>query len=78
MIGRPTSGASPSFTVLRMIAVEDVVVADDAQLVEHVPREVGAAVVERRQEAEDLAARRFSFSRIVLMTLTRLVRPFIA
>ena len=36
-------------------AVEDVVVADDAQLVEHVAREVRPAVVERRQQAEDLA-----------------------
>ena len=34
-------------------AVEDVVVADDPQLVEHVPREVRAPVVERRQQAED-------------------------
>ena len=32
------------------------VVADDAQLVEHVAREIGPAVVERRQEAEDLQA----------------------
>ena len=36
-----------------MIDVEDVVVADDAQLVEHVAREVRAAVVERGQQAED-------------------------
>ena len=35
--------------------VEDVVVADDPQLVEHVAREVGAAVEERRQQAQDLA-----------------------
>ena len=34
-------------------AAEDVVVADDAQLVEHVAREVGPAVVERRQQPED-------------------------
>ena len=34
-------------------AVEDVVVADDPQLVEHVAREVRPAVVERRQQAED-------------------------
>ena len=53
VIGRPASGASPSFTVLRMMLAEDVVVADDAQLVEHVAREVRPAVVERRQQAED-------------------------
>src|SRR4051794_11684252 len=35
-------------------AVEDMVVADDAQLVEHVPREIRPAIEERRQEAQDL------------------------
>src|SRR6476620_2206137 len=34
-------------------AAEDVVIADDAQLVEHVSREVGTPVIERRQQAED-------------------------
>ena len=53
MIGRPTSGASPSFTVVADDAGEDVVVADDAQLVEHVAREIRPAVEERRQQAED-------------------------
>ena len=53
VIGRPTSGASPSFTVLRTMLREDVVVANDAQLVEHVAREVRPAVEERRQQAED-------------------------
>jgi hypothetical protein len=53
-----------------------VVVADDAQLIEHVPGEVRPAVVEGRQ-AEDPRSR-FNFIRIMLMTLTRLFRPFIA
>src|SRR5687768_2865574 len=34
-------------------AGEDVVIADDPELVEHVSSEVGAPVVERRQEPED-------------------------
>src|SRR5919198_6102116 len=34
-------------------AREDVVIADDTKLVEHVPRQVRAAVVEGRQETED-------------------------
>src|SRR6478609_6531381 len=33
---------------------EDVVIADDAELVEHVLREIGPTVVERRQQAENL------------------------
>src|SRR5712671_6931126 len=44
------------FTELHRIsddAVEDVVVADDAQLIEHVPREIRPAVVERWQQPED-------------------------
>src|SRR5690349_17986975 len=36
--------------------VEHVVVAHDAQLVEHVPGEIGASVEERRQEAENAQA----------------------
>src|SRR5437868_6092180 len=34
-------------------AAEDMVVADDAKLVQHVAREVGPAVEERRQQPED-------------------------
>src|SRR5436190_13162370 len=36
--------------------VEDVVIADDPQLIEHVAGEVRTAVVEGREEAEDLQA----------------------
>src|SRR6478609_8767452 len=34
-------------------AAEDVVIADDAQLIEHVAGEVGPAIEERREKAED-------------------------
>src|SRR4051812_35250406 len=34
-------------------AGEDVVIADDPQLVEHVPGQIGASVVEGRQQTED-------------------------
>ena len=58
-------------------AREDVMVADAAQLVEHVAREVRPAIEEGRQQPRIFRSR-FSLSRIALMTLTRLLRPFIA
>src|SRR5689334_14678222 len=55
-VGRDRPPDERSLTELHGIAndaAEDVVIADDPQLVEHVAREIGAAVIERRQQAED-------------------------
>ncbi len=54
VIGRPTSGASPELHGIAHDAAEHVVIADDAQLIEHVLRQVRPPVVERGQESEDL------------------------
>ncbi len=53
MIGRADERGLAELDRVADDAVEDVVVADDAQLVEHVAREVRPAVVERRQQSED-------------------------
>ena len=53
VMGRPDERRLAELHGVAHDAVEDVVVADDAQLVEHVAREVRAAVEERRQQAED-------------------------
>jgi hypothetical protein len=55
-IGSDRSTGERSLTKLHRVAddaVEDVVVADDAQFVQHVAREIGPAVVEGRQQTED-------------------------
>src|SRR5712691_12540733 len=55
-IGRDRSTGQRRLAELHRVpddACEDVLVADDPELVQHVPGEVRAAVVERRQEAED-------------------------
>src|SRR5439155_10121589 len=55
-IRRDRSSGKRGFAKLDRIAddaAEDVVVADDTELVEHVAREIGSAVIERRQKAED-------------------------
>src|SRR3954447_21596774 len=58
-VHRDRSADERRFPELHRVAddrVEDVVVADGAELIEHVACEFRPAVVERRQEAEDLQA----------------------
>ena len=70
--GRPARGASPSFTVCSNDALKTWWSPMIAQLLEHVARQEGPAVVERRQQARGSGGRGLRPRRgSALMTLTR-------
>ena len=77
VIGRPTSGASPSFTVFRMIALKTWW-SPTTRSSSSMSRARFVRASKNVGSRPRIFSRRLSFSRIVLMTLTRLVRPFIA